>query len=117
MRLESKPATETWTSERCHITELVNDPALPEVSVARCRVTPGVTTELHALSVDEWYVIEYGEGLMRIGDSAPFAVRAGDSVKIPARCEQQVANSGDSDLLFLCVCVPRFTPDCYRSLE
>ena len=114
---KSKPVQEIWTRERCFIAELLNDPALPEVSVARCRVEPGVTTELHALNVLEWYCIEQGEGLMRVGSGEPYAVIAGDSVRIPADCEQQITNTGDVDLLFLCVCVPRFTTDCYSALE
>ena len=38
------------TDERCLITELLNDPACPEVSLALARVAPGVTTRLHALA-------------------------------------------------------------------
>lgn len=99
------------------IREHLNTDALPDVSLASCRVQPGVTTELHALSVHEWYVIESGEGLMRVGDDEPFAVGPGDSVSIPPGREQQISNTGSGDLLFLCVCVPRFTPDCYASRE
>jgi mannose-6-phosphate isomerase-like protein (cupin superfamily) len=65
MANKSKP--EVWTAERCYITELFNDDAWPEFSLARCRVEPGVTTQLHALSVHEVYVIEQGQGLMRVG--------------------------------------------------
>jgi mannose-6-phosphate isomerase-like protein (cupin superfamily) len=86
------------------------------VSLARCRVAPGVTTALHALTVREWYVIESGVGRMRLGDEE-YRVRAGDTVAIPAGCPQQIANIGADDLLFLCVCVPRFTPECYTALE
>ena len=67
---KSKP--EAWTGERCFITELVNDAEWPAFSLARCRVEPGVTTELHALSVLEFYVVERGSGRMRIGDAPPF---------------------------------------------
>ncbi|HNP36774.1 MAG TPA: cupin domain-containing protein [Woeseiaceae bacterium] len=108
---------EFWSSERCFITELKNDPSLPEVSVARTRVEPGVRTQLHSLTVLEWYLIESGEGLMQIGDSEPYRVGPGDSVRIPAQIAQRITNTGTSDLLFLCVCVPRFTPECYTSWE
>lgn len=114
---EPKPPTESRTRERCWIAELLNEPDLGEVSVARCRVEPGVTTELHALSVREWYIIESGSGRMRLGDGEEYRVRAGDTVAIPAGCPQQIANLGPDDLLFLCVCVPRFTPACYTALE
>lgn len=112
----SKPG-EVWTSERCFIEELLNDPAQPDVSVARCRVEPGITTELHTLDVLEWYVIERGQGLMRVGDAAPWTVGPGGKIEIPAFSPQQVTNCGSSDLVFLCICVPRFTPSCYTSLE
>ncbi len=108
---------EVATRERCFITEYLNDSAVPDVSLSRARVEPGVTTELHALSVLEWYVIENGRGLMKLGGRDPFAVGPGDAVRIAAGQEQQITNTGDSDLLFLCVCVPRFTPDVYTPLE
>ena len=112
---KSKP--EAWTGERCFITELVNDAAWPAFSLARCRVEPGVTTELHALSVLEFYIIEKGHGRMRIGDAPPFDVAAGDTVRIPQQAAQCVINTGTEDLVFLCLCTPRFLPDCYTSLE
>jgi len=112
---KSKP--EVYTGERCFIRELLNEAACPEVSVARCRVEPGVTTELHRLDVLEWYVIERGAGQLRVGEGAPIPVAPGDAVPIPAGTAQQIRNPGDEDLVFLCVCAPRFTPDSYESLE
>ena len=109
--------TEVWTRERCFITELVNSVAQPEVSLARARVEPGITTELHSLSVSEWYVIETGEGRMRVGDLEPFVVRPGDTIAVKPNTAQQITNSGSADLVFLCVCVPRFSRKCYKSLE
>lgn len=108
---------EVWTSERCYIRELLNDPRAPDVSLAECRVEPGVTTELHRLSVAEWYLIRAGSGLMQVGDGEPFAVDAGDTVAIPAGAAQRISNRSDDDLIFLCLCVPRFTPSCYEALE
>lgn len=117
MQEESKPVEEVWTREGCFIKEYLNDPHLPEVSVARSRVEPGVTTELHALDVIEWYCIHAGQGLMRVGDREPFMVSTGDTVRIPADREQQITNTGETDLLFLCVCVPRFTTASHTALE
>lgn len=115
--MTGKAKPEHWTSERCYITELINDAGWPEVSLARCRVEPGVTTQLHMLSVHEVYVIEEGDGRMYVGDSAPFTVGPGDTVTIPKQAPQCIQNTGDSDLVFLCVCTPRFSPECYTSLE
>ena len=117
MRNKPKPRREFWTSERCYITELLNDTEQPEVSIARARVEPGVTTELHALSVAEWYVLEQGQGLMQVGDGAPFSVRDGDTIAVPKNVAQRITNTGRDDLMFLCVCVPKFSQECYTSLE
>jgi len=110
-------AEEVWTEERCFITELLNDVNVPDVSLARCRVEPGVTTQLHRLSVREWYVVEHGRGLMEVGDREPRPIGPGDVVEIPAGTVQRVTNADAADLVFQCVCLPRFTPDSYESLE
>lgn len=108
---------EVWTSERCYIRELMNDPRVPESSLAETRVEPGVTTQWHRLSVAEWYVVTRGEGIMELGDDEPFRVVAGDAVAIPAGTPQRISNRGDSALVFYCLCLPRFTPDCYTALD
>ncbi len=108
---------EFWTRERCYITELLNGDEWPEVSLARCRVEPGVTTELHSLDVAEWYVIEQGEGRMHVGSLEPFDVVPGDTVAIAPDESQQIHNTGKEDLVFLCVCAPRFNTDSYTPLE
>lgn len=116
MNDKAKPA-EFWTAERCYITELMNHDRMPEVSIARTRVEPGITTQLHSLSVAEWYVIEAGTGLMTVGEEGPGRVVAGDVVCIPRESPQMVFNDGENDLIFLCVCSPRFSQECYTSLE
>jgi mannose-6-phosphate isomerase-like protein (cupin superfamily) len=108
---------EIWTSERCYIRELVNHESIPEYSLAESRVEPGVTTQLHSLNVREWYVIMQGTGLMEIDGGPQFAVGPGDSYEIPAGISQRITNTGDTDILLQCVCIPRFTMDCYKSLE
>ena len=108
---------ESWTRERCYIRELVNDPGISAFSLAEARVEPGIRTELHRLAVDEWYVITGGSGLMEVGDEPPCAVGPGDVVEIPAGTPQRIRNTGDEDLLFQCICLPRFTVNSYESLE
>jgi len=116
--IRSDQATvETTTRERCHIREILNHSRVPGASLARCRVEPGVTTELHRLAVDEWYVVELGQGLMEVGDRAPFDIGPGDVVEIPAGTPQRVTNTGSGDLVFQCLCLPRFRPECYTALE
>ena len=108
---------EVWMRERCFIREIVNSPDIQDFSLAQTRVEPGVTTELHKLSVKEWYIILSGQGQMEVGSKPAYTVVPGDIVAIPAETSQRIHNDGDVDLLFQCVCLPRFTLDCYVSLE
>ena len=112
------PSLEYRTPERCQVLETWNDASDPGASIARVRVAAGVTTQLHRLrGVDERYLIAEGTGSVRIGDAIPEAVRPGDVVVIPAGTPQQISNTGHADLVFYCVCTPRYAPACYESLE
>ena len=108
---------ETWTRERCYITERINDASIPEFSLAGCRVEPGVTTELHCLDVDEWYLITEGDGSMEVGGNPPYAVGPGDTVSIARGVSQRISNTGGADLVFQCICIPRFRAEGYQPLE
>jgi mannose-6-phosphate isomerase-like protein (cupin superfamily) len=117
MLIPNGNAEEILTSERCHIRELLNDPRVPETSLAETRVAAGVTTELHRLSVAEWYVVREGHGLMEVGGADPYPVAPGDVVAIPPQTSQRITNPGPGDLKFLCLCLPAFRPECYEALE
>jgi len=106
----------TWTPERCFIVETWNHPSDPDVSLARARVSPGVTTARHVLAVDERYLIESGRGRVEIG-GIESDVSPGDVVLIPRGTIQRIQNLGDEDLVFLCVCTPRFEPSHYEDRE
>ena len=114
--VRSTPASEIFTPERCFIVEIWNDNANPSVSIARSRVAPGVTTQLHSLDVDERYLMFSGMGEMQVGDLAT-SVGAGDVVVIPKGTPQRITNTGEEDLVFYCVCCPRFEPQSYQALE
>ena len=103
-------------SERIYVTEIMNAPQEPDVSLARCRVPVGVTTQLHSLSVTEWYMIEAGIGVIEI-DGVQAEVRPGDCLRIAPSQSQRITNTGEEDLIFMTLCQPRFVPECYRSLE
>ena len=112
------PARECFTGERCHITVLPNPGRDEHVSLARARVEPGVSTALHRpRGVEERYVLLEGQGLVEVGSLPPTEVRAGDVVHIPASVPQRITNTGDGDLVFLCVCTPPFTEECYEDLD
>ena len=109
---------ELLTAERCWILECQNTPDDPAVSIARARVEHGVTTAWHVVDgTVERYVIVEGRGRVEVGEMAPAEVGPGDVVVIPAGVRQRIANIGDSDLIFYCVCTPRFEQKNYRGLE
>ncbi|HDS15233.1 MAG TPA: cupin domain-containing protein [Proteobacteria bacterium] len=109
---------EFYTPEKCHIIEVSNSPADPELSLARARVEPGVTTRWHRLKgVAERYVMVAGTGLVEIGRRPPRKVNPGDVVLIPPGCRQRIANPGPEELIFFAICTPRFTPEAYEELE
>lgn len=110
-------STEFETDERCFIVEVANDEGDEEVSISRARVSPGVTTRWHKLeNVAERYIIVSGLGLVEVGDLPPTEVGPGDVVRIPPNTAQRVSNAGEVDLLFYCICSPRFTPQCYTAI-
>lgn len=106
-----------FTAEGCYITELSNTPTDPEVSIAKARVEPNVTTAWHRLKgVTERYCILEGSGLVEVGNKPAYTVSVGDVVVIPPMVRQRISNTGDNDLIFLAICNPRFTPECYESI-
>lgn len=109
---------EFFTSEQCHIVELSNSGDDPEVSIARVRVEPGVTTRWHWLKKPfERYYILAGQGRVEIGDLPPQDVTPGFVVLIPPLCRQRISNTGAQDLLLLAICSPRFTPADYVEFD
>lgn len=108
---------EKFTDERCHILESWNDPRDPDVAIARARVEPGVTTARHVLEVDERYLITHGTGTVEVEGLAPTQVAPGDVVVIPAGRAQRITNTGAADLVFYCVCTPRFQQIYYHDVD
>lgn len=113
-----EPAAEYYSEERCHILELANDPEDPPVSIARARVEPGVTTRVHRVrNTVERYVIIAGNGRVEIEGMDVQEVGPEDVVEIPAGARQCITNVGDADLIFLCICTPRFEWGNYEAVE
>ncbi len=110
--------TEFSTPERCYIVELYNSEEDEACSIARARVKPGVTTQLHALKgTIERSVILEGEGRVEVDGEDPTIVRTCDVVHIPAGSSQRITNTANTDLIFLTVCTPRFRPEYYENLD
>lgn len=111
------PAAAFFTAERCQILEVLNHAGDPAVSVAEARVAPGVTTQLHRLhGVVERYLMVSGRGRVNVGGLPSTEVGPGDMVVIPAGVPQQISNIGEDQLVFYCICTPRFTQACYETL-
>lgn len=113
------PNTEFYTDEGCYITELSNSPEDESCSIALARVKPGITTEIHQLKgTVERYVILEGEGRIDSGTLKGTRLSPKDTIIIPADEPQSITNITDQDLLFLCVCTPRFqTKNYLKTLE
>lgn len=116
--LSNEKSLEFFTDELCHIIELSNSPSDPDLSIARARVEPGVTTRWHVLrGTTERYVVTSGEGLVEVGDLPATKLGVGDVVIIPPDCRQRIRNTGDVDLIFLALCTPRFQPEVYHDID
>jgi mannose-6-phosphate isomerase-like protein (cupin superfamily) len=99
------------TPERCYIAENFSD---KNVSLAVATVKPGITTKAHHLKgIQEIYIIIAGDGNVIFMGLEPTKVGAGDVIVIPAGASQKIANIGQTDLVFYCICTPRFTQDQY----
>jgi mannose-6-phosphate isomerase-like protein (cupin superfamily) len=106
------------TPERCTINELLNQASDTDCSIAKASVAPGVTTQLHAVkNTIERYIILEGEAKVVINHSPAEHVGYLDIVTIPAGQSQKITNCGQSELIFLCVCSPRFEQKNYQNLE
>jgi mannose-6-phosphate isomerase-like protein (cupin superfamily) len=113
-----RPGAESLIEEGCFITELSNSAADPEVSIARARVPPGVTTRWHRVKdTVERYVILEGTGRVEVGTRTSEDVRPGDVVLIPGSERQRITNTGEGDLIFLAICTPRFRPEAYEDIS
>lgn len=109
---------EFYTEEKCFIKELLNSDEDPGMSFALARVEPGVTTVLHRLKgTSERYLVIAGRGEMEVGTLPSASVSKGDLILIPPDTPQRITNDGSEDLIFCCICAPRFDPSVYVDLE
>ena len=109
MIIKANGHKEFYTEERCFIDEIFNQKDYGLFSLAQARVEPGVTTVLHSVSdTDEVYYILSGSGEMEIGGRIAGTVTERDLVFIPRNTSQRIKNLTDEDLVFLCICAPRF---------
>ena len=117
MKFKTDLSTEYLTDERCSIIEILNTKCYPEISIAQARVKPGISTADHSLkATDEIYYILSGRGVAKVGEVS-YELHKGDALLISKEKKQTITNTGMDDLIFLCICTPRFVPSNYTSLE
>ncbi|MDQ1278525.1 MAG: hypothetical protein QG555_1568 [Thermodesulfobacteriota bacterium] len=108
---------EFLADEGCFILEMWNTPEDGEASIARARVSPGVTTVRHRLKgTVERYVILEGTGYVEIGTLPPAKIGPLGIVIIPRNIPQRITNTGSRDFTFLRICTPRFVPEEYETM-
>ena len=78
-------------------------------SLAEATVPPGGATEPHRHpATEEIYYILSGAGRIQVGD-ATRDVAPLDAILIPPGARHAIANTGPTDLVFLCCCAPPYS--------
>lgn len=88
-----------------------------DYSIAHAIVKPGKASFPHRFfEASEVYYIIQGTGVMHIDDETA-DVKAGDVVYIPPKGVQYIENTGDTDLIFLCMVDPPWFPESEELVE
>lgn len=99
------------TKDGSSIRELLSprNSQLKKQSLAEATVPPGgsTTEHIHRESEEIYYILA-GTGEMRILDEKA-QVGVGDAIVLLPGTRHQIVNTGDEDLVFLCICVPAYT--------
>ncbi len=114
-----KECEEIVAGDNTILKELLN-PLVEDIgigySIAHARVKPGEITLVHKLTSSEVYYILEGKGEMYI-DSDMELVCAGQAVYVPPNAKQKLRNTGNSELVFLCLVDPPWKPEVEEVLE
>jgi len=74
-------------------------------SLAHAVLKPGHASLPHSMRTSEVYYILQGTGIMHIDDETSH-IRASQAIYIPPGSKQYIDNTGDTDLVFLCIVDP-----------
>jgi mannose-6-phosphate isomerase-like protein (cupin superfamily) len=85
-------------------------------SLAHATVRPGQATLAHRLKSAEVYYILGGTGEMTFGNDRA-QVSAGQAVYVPPCSVQSIRNTGEEDLVFLCIVDPAWKPEDEEVIE
>jgi mannose-6-phosphate isomerase-like protein (cupin superfamily) len=101
------------TKDTSEIREILapRNSAIQRQSLAEATLHPGQATEehYHAISEEIYYVLR-GTGRMRI-EGETRDVEPGDGIAIPPGKRHKFWNTGNGNLIFLCLCVPPYEHD------
>lgn len=116
--IHNEESSEYFFEEGCYILELSNSDKDSNLSIARARLAPNTQTKLHKLNQTiERYIILQGQGEVMLGNSDTTHlvqnIKPNDVVIVPESYPQAIRNTGDSDLIFLVICTPRFKVENY----
>jgi mannose-6-phosphate isomerase-like protein (cupin superfamily) len=101
------------TKDHSKIREIMapRNSAIERQSLAEAVVPVGSATEEHYhRNSEEIYYILSGIGEIRV-DGEVASVMAGDAIALLPGSVHKIWNRGDSDLVFLCICVPPYEHD------
>ena len=85
-------------------------------SLAHAVVKPGDVTSLHLMTTSEVYYVLQGKGLMYVGNEKK-EVKEGQVIYIPPNSPQRIRNTGNQDLVFLCIVDPAWKKENEDILE
>lgn len=105
-KLEEAP--EFIAGDHTRLRELMHpkqDKVAINYSLAHASVTPGKASLPHRLISSESYYILQGQGQMHIEDTV-FPVQKDSVFLVPPNALQHIENTGDEDLVFLCIVEP-----------
>ncbi|RKZ28867.1 hypothetical protein DRQ36_09800 [bacterium] len=99
------------TKDKSEIREIMS-PAIGSVerqSLAEAILYPGQSTieHIHKISEEIYYILE-GEGVMW-QDGEEHEIGPGDAIANLPGVPHRITNTGDTPLLFLCICTPHYT--------
>ena len=85
-------------------------------SIAHSTISPGQKSKPHKMKTSEVYFVLEGEGIMHIEDETE-KVSKNDAIYVPPFSKQFLENSGNSDLMVLCIVDPAWKKEDEEILE
>jgi len=110
---DTEKLPEFTAGDHTRLKELFNpekEPLELRYSLAQAWLNPGKTSLLHRLKTSEVYYIITGTGEMEI-DGEKAVVGPGQAVYIPPGTAQRIRNTGEEELVFICIVDPAWKPE------